>query len=352
METYRYDAHGRRVSSAYGGSIFSMYSNKGQLLWQRDERTNQRLQYVYLGGSQIATRSRPTGSDTETITYHHTDALGSPIATTNPSKAIVQTSEYEPYGKLLNRSNDNRPGYTGHVLDAATDMTYMQQRYYDPQIGVFLSVDPISARNKSGLSFHRYRYANSNPYVFVDPDGRWSSFWWSSYEDLFTPPPPPPESDTSVTTMETIAVTAPRPMTTPRPSTIPWGAIGGAVVRNISLPLTVIGGFWPTTLNAPACEMPGGPPCGMYSTKPPEDAADPNGAKAPGKPGETEGYSAGKNGDRWVRNPNGSGHGWEDADGNVWVPSGQGGRAHGGPHWDVQIPGGGHINVYPGGHKR
>ena len=31
----------------------------------------------------------------------------------------------------------------------------------------------------------------------------------------------------------------------------------------------------------------------------------------------------------------GSSHGWQDAKGDVWVPSGQGGRAHGGPHWDA-----------------
>ena len=48
------------------------------------------------------------------------------------------------------------------------------QRYYDPQLGVFLSVDPVTAYDSSIDQFHRYRYANNNPYRFTDPDGRQS----------------------------------------------------------------------------------------------------------------------------------------------------------------------------------
>ncbi|HEY4581907.1 MAG TPA: RHS repeat-associated core domain-containing protein [Lysobacter sp.] len=63
-------------------------------------------------------------------------------------------------------------GYTGHVMDAATGLTYMQQRYYDPSIGRFLSVDPVTADGNTGDNFNRYWYANNNPYKFTDPDGR------------------------------------------------------------------------------------------------------------------------------------------------------------------------------------
>jgi len=50
----------------------------------------------------------------------------------------------------------------------------MQQRYYDPQLGVFLSVDPVTAYGNPVGAFNRYWYANGNPYRFIDPDGRWS----------------------------------------------------------------------------------------------------------------------------------------------------------------------------------
>ena len=48
----------------------------------------------------------------------------------------------------------------------------MQQRYYDPAIGRFLSVDPVGAGPGSGANFNRYWYADNNPFKFVDPDGR------------------------------------------------------------------------------------------------------------------------------------------------------------------------------------
>lgn len=49
----------------------------------------------------------------------------------------------------------------------------MQQRYYDPVIGRFLSVDPINAFGTGDMRFFtRYAYGFNNPYTFMDPDGR------------------------------------------------------------------------------------------------------------------------------------------------------------------------------------
>ena len=111
-----------------------------------------------------------------TVEYMHTDALGTPVAVTDADGNVLQTSEYEPYGKLLNRPRTDGPAYTGHVTDAATGLTYMQQRYYDPGIGRFLSVDPVTA-DGSGGNFNRYQYASDNPYRFTDPDGRRYKPW-------------------------------------------------------------------------------------------------------------------------------------------------------------------------------
>jgi RHS repeat-associated protein len=63
-------------------------------------------------------------------------------------------------------------GYTGHVSDRETGLTYMQQRYYDPVAGRFLSVDPVVTNASNGSFFNRYVYGNNNPYKFIDPDGR------------------------------------------------------------------------------------------------------------------------------------------------------------------------------------
>ncbi|CBA16819.1 RHS repeat-associated core domain-containing protein [Xanthomonas albilineans] len=111
----------------------------------------------------------------QTVRYIHTDGLGSVVMVTDKDRNVVERSEYEPYGSLLNRPVTDGPGYTGHVMDASTGLTYMQQRYYDQSIGRFLSVDPVTAEVKTGGNFNRYWYAGNNPYKYTDPNGR--CFW-------------------------------------------------------------------------------------------------------------------------------------------------------------------------------
>ena len=120
----------------------------------------------------MATRERDVATGVYTTKYQHTDALGSPIAVTDASRTVILTNEFEPYGKVVNHAEVDGPLYTGHVQDASSGLSYMQQRYYDPMIGRFLSVDPVTANSGTGANFNRYWYANNNPYKFTDPDGR------------------------------------------------------------------------------------------------------------------------------------------------------------------------------------
>lgn len=173
LETYSYDAYGRRVlSTAPTGTIRSLYSQGGQLLYQDNTRTGKRINYYYLAGSLVNEVETTVASGAVANRYQHTDALGSPVLVTDGGRVIqgVRT-EYEPYGQILAGGVADRPNYTGHVADAQTGMDYMQQRYYDPTIGRFLSVDPVTATSVGG-NFNRYWYANDNPYRFIDPDGR------------------------------------------------------------------------------------------------------------------------------------------------------------------------------------
>lgn len=48
----------------------------------------------------------------------------------------------------------------------------VEQRYYDPDLATFLSVDQVTAFSDPVGMFNRYRYANGSPYSFVDPNGR------------------------------------------------------------------------------------------------------------------------------------------------------------------------------------
>jgi RHS repeat-associated protein len=121
-----------------------------------------------------------------TVEYIHTDALGTPIAVTDANKVVIETTEYEPYGAQVAGPVKDGPGFTGHVQDAATGLTYMQQRYYDPAVGRFLSVDPVTAHEKPGQNFNRYLYANNSPFNFKDPDGR-DEEWFSNVDPMGNP---------------------------------------------------------------------------------------------------------------------------------------------------------------------
>ena len=122
-----------------------------------------------------------------TVTYIHTDALGSVVAESDANGNVIKRYDYEPYGAVVGGEVPDGPGYTGHVSDSATGLSYMQQRYMDPQLGVFLSVDPVTAYDQPVGQFNRYRYANGNPYKFIDPDGR-QSLPRSVYETDWTKP--------------------------------------------------------------------------------------------------------------------------------------------------------------------
>jgi RHS repeat-associated protein len=97
------------------------------------------------------------------------------VAHTNTSGTLVDRSRYEPYGANAPYGGGVTPtgiGFTGHVNDVDTGLVQMQQRYYDPVAGRFLSLDPVLTDTNTGGGFNRYNYANNNPYRFVDPDGK------------------------------------------------------------------------------------------------------------------------------------------------------------------------------------
>ncbi|MEH8018964.1 HNH endonuclease [Rheinheimera muenzenbergensis] len=131
-----------------------------------------------LSGNTYTTETLTTGCSVSasftaqiTVTYKHTDMLGSVIAESNAQGDITSRSQYEPFGKRLGGEAAGI-GYTGHLQDEDLDLTYMQARYYDPIIGRFYSNDPVGFTASNPMMFNRYAYANNNPYAFNDPDGR------------------------------------------------------------------------------------------------------------------------------------------------------------------------------------
>ena len=107
-----------------------------------------------------------------TVTYVYTDPQGTPLAEADASGNVTATFDYAPYGGQALGTPPSGPGYTGHVNDPESGLVYMQARYYDPVVGRFLSVDPVGPALGNAFNFNRYGYANNNPIVNVDPDGR------------------------------------------------------------------------------------------------------------------------------------------------------------------------------------
>lgn len=101
--------------------------------------------------------------------YYYADPQGTPLAKADAQGNVVARYEYTPYGVPVTSvgAAPDGVGYTGHVNDPETGLVYMQARYYDADVGRFLSVDPVSS-----FAAGKYTYANSNPHRFIDPDGR------------------------------------------------------------------------------------------------------------------------------------------------------------------------------------
>jgi RHS repeat-associated protein len=120
-------------------------------------------------GTQFAHAERKT-------TYYHTDGLGSVVAASDQSGALLWRKEYAPFGQQLDSTAENEKiAYTGKEHDDLTGLTYFGARFYDPYVGRFTSVDPVGFVESNPMSFNRYAYVNNNPYRYIDPDGRWPS---------------------------------------------------------------------------------------------------------------------------------------------------------------------------------
>jgi RHS repeat-associated protein len=115
--------------------------------------------------------------------YLHRDYLGSIMAISNSSGALVEQRQFGAWGvvdKFLNSSgatvfNDftsllNR-GYTGHEHFFGVSLINMNGRMYDPVLGRFLSPDNFVQDPYNSQSYNRYGYVLNNPLMYTDPSG-------------------------------------------------------------------------------------------------------------------------------------------------------------------------------------
>jgi len=167
--SFVYDAHGRRVKQVLAGeTTYSVYGLDGTLLYRDNASTGEETDYIAMGSNTVG-RFDAAGA----FTFIHSDHLGSASAATNASGAVAWRESYTPFGELLDdpSANRNQPGFTGHVRDAATGLTYAQARYYNPVTARFLSPDPVGFADMGPGYFNRYAYTANDPLNNTDPDG-------------------------------------------------------------------------------------------------------------------------------------------------------------------------------------
>lgn len=112
-----------------------------------------------------------------TVTYMHTDALGSVVAGSDENGDLKFRKQYRPFGSLIAGSDESEQlSFTGKSYDKETNLSYFGARNYDAMLGRFTGIDPVGARDRidsNPVIFNRYSYANNNPYLYIDPDGRY-----------------------------------------------------------------------------------------------------------------------------------------------------------------------------------
>jgi len=162
--SYVYDIRDLRVmTTKAGATTYYQYDQSGDLLWT--ECGGENTKYVQDLG-QVWAEIR-TESGESAVYYHHADHLGTTELVTDEGGQVVWNGSYEAFGSL-SRSNGSiafTPSYTGKQVDEDTGLYYFNARWYDAELGRFVSEDPA----REGDNW--VAYAGNRPLVMVDPSG-------------------------------------------------------------------------------------------------------------------------------------------------------------------------------------
>ena len=148
--------------------------------------------YIFAGDGAVAINEQSAAGG-ETLRYLHKDHLGSIMAYSDKTGALVQELSYDAWGKrrhcdtwayALNIADFNAwhaRGFTAHEHLDIFEMINMDGRMYDPVLGRFLSPDPFVQAPDFTQGLNRYIYCLNNPLSFTDPSGySWLSDNWKS----------------------------------------------------------------------------------------------------------------------------------------------------------------------------
>ncbi|MGF6554784.1 RHS repeat-associated protein [Pseudomonas sp. S30_BP2TU TE3576] len=169
--SYRYDAFGRRIGKTVDGQTTHFFWQGDQLVAESGPKHYR--SYLYEPGS-----FRPLalldgkGRLNACPFYYQLDHLGTPQELTSYGGAIVWSARYSAHGQLREVTHgdgeqlDQPLRFQGQYCDAESGLHYNRHRYYHPDLGRYLTPDPVKLAG--GLNPYRY---TRNPTGWVDPLG-------------------------------------------------------------------------------------------------------------------------------------------------------------------------------------
>jgi RHS repeat-associated protein len=161
---YKYDALGRRVRRfLVGNREHTKFTYDGHdVLVDDDFGTLTK----YLNGPGIDNKLRTTTGST--ASYFLADHLGSTNGLADSTGAVTASNSYDSFGNPSNTSFPSRYQFTGREFDPTAKLQFSRARFYDPNLGRFISEDPIGF---AGGDVNHYAYVWNNPQRYSDPYG-------------------------------------------------------------------------------------------------------------------------------------------------------------------------------------
>ena len=166
--SYRYDPFGRRISKTIDGTTTEFFWKGDKLI--AEHHADRHRSYLYEPDSFRPLALLEGFDPKDTKPYHYQlDHLGTPQELTTPDGEIVWSAHYRAYGEIARLDVgkiDNPLRFQGQYFDQESGLHYNRHRYYNPDIGRYLTPDPV----KLAGGINGYQYV-PNPTGWVDPSG-------------------------------------------------------------------------------------------------------------------------------------------------------------------------------------
>ncbi len=172
--TYTYDSLGQRLSRTANGVTRNYVWNNAlglsSISIERDAANNDLRYFIHTPAGELL---YSIDAVSNARNFYHFDEMGNNIAVTDDSGAVIGSYAYSPYGTVIASTGtiDNPFTWQGEsgVMDESNGLYYMRARYYDSNIGRFISSDQVKSIRPE--SINPYQYAFGNPMGFTDPLG-------------------------------------------------------------------------------------------------------------------------------------------------------------------------------------